>query len=145
MKKLFCSVLVILLSITTLSAEEKVIDQSMLPKSAQSFIAKNYPQDKVSIATMERGMFDKDYKVILTSGVKVEFDGNGDWNEIECKHNSEIPMTIIPAKIADYLKDRFSSNKVVKIEKSNKFIEVELNNDLELKFDSKGNIVEIDS
>ncbi|MFR9534704.1 MAG: PepSY-like domain-containing protein [Rikenellaceae bacterium] len=144
MKKLLCSVVVLLLSIVTLSAEEKVIDQSKLPKSAQTFIAETYPSDKVSIATMERGVFDKDYKVILTSGVKIEFDGDGSWSEIECMRNSEVPMKVIPAHIASYVKANYPKNKVVKIEKSNRAIEVELNNDVELKFNNKGDLVEID-
>ncbi len=145
MKKLLCSVLAVLFSVTTLLAEERVIDQNMLPKSAQSFIAEYYPSEKVSIATMERGVFDKDYKVILTSGVKIEFDGAGKWTEIECKRNSEVPMAVIPAKVAKYIKNKFPTNKVVKIERDNKSTDVELNNDLELKFNSKGNLVEIDN
>lgn len=145
MKKLLCSVVVLLLSVSALSAEEKVIDQNLLPKNAQSFIASNYSSDKVSVATVERGLFDKDYKVILTSGVKIEFDGDGDWSDIECKRNSEVPMSIIPANVASYIQDRFPDNKVVKVERDNKTIEVELDNDVELKFNNKGNLIGFDS
>ncbi|MFI3314306.1 MAG: PepSY-like domain-containing protein [Rikenellaceae bacterium] len=145
MKKLLYSLVVVLLSINTLAAEERVIDQEMLPKSAKSFIEKNYPSDKISIATMERGVLDKDYKVILTSGVKIEFDKSGNWSEIECKRNSEVPMDIIPEKIVTYVKAKFPNNKVLKVEKDHKSIELELDNDLELKFNKKGDLVEVDN
>ncbi len=145
MKKLLCSVLAVLLSIVTVSAEERVIDQSALPKQAQAFIAANYPQEKVSIATMERGVFDKDYKVILSSGVKIEFDGSGSWIEIESKGNSEVSTSLLPTNVAKYIKTRFPDSRVQKVEKDKKFIEVELDNKLDLKFNSKGDLVELDS
>lgn len=145
MKKLLCSLVALLLCFTTSWAEEKVIDQNMLPKAAQSFIKDYYSQDKVSIVTVEKSAFDKDYKVILTSGVKIEFDGSGNWSEIECKRNSQVPLAVIPSYVLSYVKDKFPNSKVQKIEKSKKYVEVELNNNIELKFNSKGKLVEFDN
>ncbi|MFI3333393.1 MAG: PepSY-like domain-containing protein [Rikenellaceae bacterium] len=145
MKKLFFALFALLFSVSTLSAEERVIDHHSLPKTAQQFIATHYAADKVSIATMERGVFDKDYKVILTSGVKLEFDGSGEWTEIECKRNSEVPMKVVPSKVANYVSKRFPKSKIVKIERDKRSVDVELNNDMELKFNNKGDLIEIDS
>lgn len=134
-----------LVSITTLSAEERVIDKSQLPMSAQSFIKEYYPNDKVSLATMEKSVLDKDYKVILTNGVKVEFDGKGNWSSVECKKGSQVPAEIIPANINSYVKSSFPKSKIEKIERDKRFIDIDLNNDIELKFNLKGALVEFDS
>ncbi|MFI3282684.1 MAG: PepSY-like domain-containing protein [Rikenellaceae bacterium] len=145
MKKLLSTVVTLLLSTSVLLAEERVIDQSTLPNGALSFITEHYPNDKITIATMDKELFNKDYSVILTNDVKIEFDDAGKWSEVECKRNSEVPASIIPTKVASYIKDRFPSNKIVKINRDNKSIEVELNNDIELKFNNKGDLVEIDN
>lgn len=145
MRKLLFAIVLLATGTLTAAAEEKVIDQSALPQSAQYFVETHYPEDKISIATSERDLFDKDYKVILTSGVKLEFDSKGNWTEIECKRNSAVPMAVIPAKVAEYVQTRFPSNKIVKIEKSSKRIDVELDNDLELEFNKKGEMVKIDN
>ncbi len=145
MRRLLLALLVSIFSLTNLSAEEKVINQSNLPQKAKTFLAAHYTTHKISIATEERGFFDKDYKVILTNGTKLEFDGDGNWTEIECKNNSNIPLTLAPEKIAKYIKASFPSNTIKKIEKNKKFIEVELNNDIELEFNSNGDLVRVDS
>ncbi len=142
MKKLLFIAVGILFSCSTLSAEERVIDHSALPKVAQQFIENTYPADKISIATEEKNFFDKDYKVILTSGVKIEFDAKGNWSEISCKTNSEVPMTAVPANVSSYVKTNFVNNKITKIEREKNNIDVELDNDIELNF--KGNKVTLD-
>ncbi|MFI3285329.1 MAG: PepSY-like domain-containing protein [Rikenellaceae bacterium] len=145
MKKLLFAIFATLCTITSLSAEERVIDQQSLPKSAQKFISTHYAADKVSIATMERGLFDTDYKVILTNGVKIEFDQKGSWTDIEGKRNREIPMAIVPSKIAKHVSKNFPANKIIQIDRDKRHIDIELDNGLELKFNTKGELIEIDN
>lgn len=144
MKKLIFTAVAVLMSLSTLSAEERVIEQNALPQNVQTFISAHYPTDRVSIATVERSLFEKDYKVILTSGVKIEFDNKGYWTEIDCKRNSEVPVAVVSTPIAQYIKGKFPAEKIKKIEQSRRFTEVELNNGIELTFNNKGNLVELD-
>ncbi len=134
-----------LFAVTTANASEKVISEKELPLKTREFIKTHFADDKISIATVESDIFDKDYKVILTSGTKLEFDSKGNWTEIECKGENSVPEAIIPKKISEYLKSNHKSNTVVKIERSKKRIEVELNNDIELTFNLNGELVEFDS
>ncbi|MFI3266057.1 MAG: PepSY-like domain-containing protein [Rikenellaceae bacterium] len=144
MKKLLF-VATLLLGTLTLSAKDKVIELSELPKSAQSFLSTNYSKDKVSTVTMEQEVFSKEYKVVLASGIKVKFDKNGDWTQVECKRNGQVPASIVPAYVANYVKSKFPSSSITKIEQENKSVEVELDNNVELKFNSKGELVKIDN
>lgn len=144
MKKLLFAAIALLFSVTTLSAEERVIEKKSLPKSAQTFIATHYGKDKVSVATIEKDLFETDYKVILTSGVKIEFDEKGNWTDIEGRRNSEIPKALVPDYIKSYVKSNFSSNKIIKIERDKKTTEVELDNGMELKFNSSGKLIKVD-
>ncbi len=145
MKKLIFLVAMMILGVTSLSAQERAIDENMLPSSAKNFLSTYYPTEKVSIATLESSMMEKDYKVILTSGVKVEFDKAGVWSSVECKGRSYVPFEAVPQPIAQYVKGRFPDNKIVKIERDKRETEVELDNDIELKFNSKGEFITFDN
>ncbi|MFI3239540.1 MAG: PepSY-like domain-containing protein [Bacteroidales bacterium] len=145
MKKLLLALVALTISLTASASEERVIDQTALPQAAQKFIETYYPADKVAIATVEKSLFDKDYKVIMTSGIKLEFDGKGAWTEIECKRNGSVPMAEVHPSVAQYVKDRFPENKIVKIERTKKTIEVELNNDIDLDFNSNGQLIKFDN
>lgn len=145
MKKILFVVVAMLLSIPSLFAEERVINEKALPKNAKAFIAEHFKMDKISIATEERDGFGKDYKVILTSGVKIEFDKNGNWTDVECKRNRAIPAKIVPEKIAKYVKGRFPSNVITQIDRDRRGIEVELNNGVELKFNNNGDLIKFDN
>ena len=57
---------------------------------------------------------------------------------------SHIPPAIIPEVIQDLNKKNYSSNKVVKIEKEIRDYEIKLDNGLEITFDLKGNLIDID-
>lgn len=83
------------------------------------------------------------YDVILTDGTNVEFNHKGEWKEIK-RHGLPIPPAIIPEVIQDLIKKNYSSNKVVKIEKEIRDYEIKLDNGLEMTFDLKGNLIDID-
>ncbi|MFI3292376.1 MAG: PepSY-like domain-containing protein [Rikenellaceae bacterium] len=144
MKKLLFATLSLVLSIASIEAQERIIEQSQLPKAAQSFLSTYYPSDKVSVATVERDGFDKDYSVLLVNGVKIEFDKNGDWMDVDCNKNY-VPEPIVPTNIAKEVESRFPSCKIVKIERDKRYFEVELDNKVELKFNNKGELIEVDN
>ncbi|MFR9602655.1 MAG: PepSY-like domain-containing protein [Rikenellaceae bacterium] len=141
MKKILFAIIAVLSTVPTLWADEKVIDQSALPQSAQTFVSTHYPSDKVSISTMERDGFTRSYKVILTNGVKVEFDDKGDWTEVKSKGKQGVAESVVPDAISQYVKDKFPSNRIVQIERDKRTIEVELNGDIDLTFNLKGDFI----
>ena len=70
-----------------------------------------------------------------------------DREEIDCTHSShytEVPSALIPDKISKYLQQYHEGRHVVKLPKSKKKWEVELDNGLEIDFDKNMNAIEID-
>ena len=55
-----------------------------------------------------------------------------------------IPGALVPAVIAEYVQTRFPGQIIVKIDKERYGYEIELGNDLELKFDKSGRLVSVD-
>ena len=127
-KLLILAAAVFALGTSTVSADnDRPISVSELPEKAQQFIRQHFPNEKVSFAKMERELFDTTYEVIFTSSSKVEFLKNGDWKEVDCKY-STVPAAIIPQQI----------------DRDKRDYEVKLTNGLELTFDLKFNLIDID-
>ena len=88
-------------------------------------------------------MFYKSYDVVFASGEKLEFDKSGDWTEVKCK-TGEVPAAIIPEAILKYVKANYPDAKVLEIEHDSEGYEIKLSNRLEIKFNDKFQVVDID-
>ena len=145
MKKLFF-LLVCLFTIQTVAFadNDKPIQINQMPATAQQFIKQHFSGQKVAMAKVESDFFDKSYEVIFTSGNKIDFDKKGNWKEVNCKF-SFVPNAIIPVAIQNYVKTNYPETKILKIDKDKKDYEVTLSNRIELKFDLKFNLIDIDN
>lgn len=123
---------------------DKPIKVNQLPAKAQEFMRQHFAASKVAIAKSESELFSKTYTVIFTSGDKLDFDGKGIWTEVDCKQ-STVPVKIVPVAILNYVKTNYPQANILKIEHSEKRYEVKLSNKLELEFDSKFNIIDVDN
>lgn len=123
---------------------DKAIRTDQLPELAQQFIKQHFAGNNVAIAKMESDLFSKSYDVIFANGNKVEFDKAGEWKEIDCKY-SMVPSAVIPDAIRKYVTANYPDAKIVKIERDKKDYEVKLSGGLELKFDLKFNLINIDN
>lgn len=145
MKKLVAVVACLFALLTVAKADnDKAIKVDQLPKQAQQFIQEHFAGNNVAIAKMESGLFSKDYDVIFANGNKVEFDKDGVWKEVDCKY-SLVPSAIIPNAISKYVAANYPEAKVVKIDRDKKDYEVKLSGGLELKFDLKFNLINIEN
>ena len=128
-------------SVTTF-ASDRIIPKEQLPAAAQTFIQKTFPGQTVSYAKID---FDgrKTYEVRLSNGTEVEFDKNGTWDKVDCNY-SAVPAELVPANIANSVKSSFPDAVIVKIDKERYGYDIELSNDLELKFNKSGQMLSID-
>ena len=144
MKKwIFMLVYVLGVQTMALADNDKPIQIGQLPTKAQTFITTYFKHHKVALAKMESGLFYKSYDVIFTNGEKLEFDKSGDWTEIQCKM-SEVPMQAVPAEIRSYVSSTYPEAKILEIERDGKEYEVKLSNRLEITFNNKFQVIDID-
>jgi hypothetical protein len=120
-------------------------------KKAQAineFVRAYFPDTEV-IANIKDGL---DCDVTLSDYTQIEFDGNIagkklEWDEVNCKHSTvhtAVPAALIPTEIADYVSRLHSEQRIVKIAKDFRGWEIELSNGIEIEFDSKFRVREID-
>ena len=124
-------------------ANDRIIPVNQLPEAAQKFVKATFPGQTISYATVDMDFGSKTYEVRLDNCVEIEFDKNGTWDKVDCNYNA-VPAHLIPASIAMYVKTQFADATVVKIDKDRNGYNVELSNDLELRFNKHGQLIDID-
>jgi hypothetical protein len=144
MKKIMSVLAVLFLALNVACAnEDRPIQVEQLPAAAQKFIKAHFPDLKISYAKIDDELVYKEYEVMFADGVKIEFNGDGEWKDVDCKFGA-VPAAIIPKKIASYVAKNYPDAKIIKIDRDRRDYEVSLSNRLELTFDMKFNLVEID-
>ena len=107
------------------------------------FVTQHFPN-----ATVQMVMPDEDdIDVVLNDYTKIEFRLNNEWKKVDCEHSTTftaVPATIVPEQITAYVNANFPSAIIKKLEKKFRGWEIELNNGLELKFNSNFKVMEID-
>lgn len=119
------------------------INVNQLPEKAQTFLATYFPEAKVSLARKEFDVTELSYDVIFTNGNKVEFDRKGEWTEVDCL-TQPLPAGIVPAAIDKVIKEQYPDAKATKIERDRREIDVKLSNRVELTFNKKMQLIDID-
>ncbi len=142
-KLLFLFVCLFTLQTVVKADDDKPIQVTQMPKAAQQFIKQHFADSKVALAKMENDLLSKSYEVIFTDGNKIEFDKKGNWEEVNCKFTS-VPLQVIPQPIQQYINTNYPDTKVLVIERDSKDYEVKLSNRVELKFDLKFKLIDID-
>ena len=132
-----------LASSTLVSCKDIIISPDKLPVAAQSFIKEYYPETAISYAKKDADLTKTTYEVTLQDGTEIDFNSKGEWDKVDCKR-AAVPAALVPAFIAEYVQTSFPGQIIVKIDKERYGYEIELGNDLELKFDKNGNLLNID-
>ena len=125
-------------------ADDTPITADRLPAAVKTFVAQKFPAQKILFAEKDSGFFEKTkYEVRLDDGTKIELFKDGTWNKVENKQKG-VPASFIPKGIADYVRANYATTPVIKVDKEHYGYDVELANDLELKFNEQFQLVGMD-
>ena len=122
----------------------KPINVSELPVKAQTVLNRHFKHQNVALVRVETGITNKTYDVILQNGTKLEFDKRGNVIEIDCKQGAAVPGKLIPQAISKYLQNNYPRQTVRKIEFNKNEYEVELTNGLDITFNKRFQVTDID-
>ncbi|BFK46655.1 PepSY-like domain-containing protein [Alistipes sp. i18-0019-D1] len=126
------------------AGRDKAVSLGELPRRAQQFIREHFPAEEVAYAARkEREAFDAKYEVVFVGGMKVEFYRNGTWKEVDCRGRS-IPKGVVPVPILNKVRELYGDVAVQEIDHDRRDFEVRLANGLELTFDLRYRLLEID-
>ena len=123
--------------------DDRRIHYSELPAQAQAFVKQYFATERVQYVTLDKGVVSDEYKVVFESGKRVEFDGAGNWVEVDCR-NEAVPAAIIPKQIASYVAQHHHNHTIVELKRERHEWEAKLSNGRELTFDKRGKLVDVD-
>ena len=145
MKKIIIALLIMAAGVSVASARDTYSrNAGVLPAAARNFIAKNF-KATVSLIKIDSGTFGgKDYEVILTDGSEIDFDGSGNWKDIEVRRGNKVPDAIVPELTRRYVKANHRKASIVGIERERGGFKVELSDGSELETDRTGAFLRYD-
>lgn len=145
MKKLLFTLSLFIASFTLIACDDDddlIISVKDLPTISQTFLQTHFPLHEA--VRVEQ---DKDgYDVYLKNGFEIDFTLTGEWDDIDGR-GQEIPasiMALIPEAISSYVKTNYPNQFIVEVNKEYFGYEIDLNNNIELEFDTNGNFLRID-
>lgn len=153
MKKLLKVSLLLIITLFVFNAcsddddsDDFIVAYESLPAASQTFVATHFKDVAVSLVK-ERYVAESDgtyYSVYLAGGYEIDFKKSGEWVSVD-HPTTELPQSVVkllPAITQEYLTTNFATAKVLEIEKLiSGGYEVELNNDIDLIFDSTGKFI----
>ena len=125
------------------AGNDKPISVSTLPTKAQILLTNYFGNQKVALATIESGIVNRSYDVVLQNGTKLEFNKKGELTEIDYKQGV-VPVKLIPLSIKNYLQNNYPRQSVKKLEIKKNEYEVELSNGMDLTFNKHFQLIDID-
>ncbi|QWU80143.1 hypothetical protein DU472_02270 [Campylobacter novaezeelandiae] len=128
------NIIISLILFNYLSAD-MIISFDSLPQNSKEFI-KKYFKAPVGIVQQDKNS----YEVYLSDGTELEFSKDGSWKEIEAKI-IPIDLDILPANIANIIKNEFKDTKAREIEKKINYYKIKLVNNIKVLIDFNGTIL----
>lgn len=144
MKKLIVTLCALAVTSPLLAGDDRPITMEQLPAAAREFVKTHFNGVRVALSTVDRELMDTTYEVFFADGRKVEFDGRGQWKEIDCKH-SRVPDGTVPAAILAHIEANYEGRTVTEINRDRRDYEVQLDGGPELTFDTRFRLIEIDN
>ena len=148
MKKLLLglSFLLAIAVFTVSCSKDDNVNEVVLPSKANTFLSAKFKgANIVKLSKVNDNQTKKEFEVILDNGIKVEFDKDGNWVEIEAvKDDGTIPNEFVPAKILAYVTLNYPNLGVNSIEIEDDGYEIELTDGTDLDFDLEGDFIKID-
>jgi len=142
-KSILVALVAVVCSLIACADNDQLITFAQLPAPAQTTVKQYFDEANVAFCTMDREWFGKEYKVRFNDGTELKFEGDGSIHKIDCQFRA-VPDALIPEVVLQQVKAQFPQAVIVEWGKDDWGWKAELNNQLELKFNSKYQMIGID-
>lgn len=139
----FAALLCMTMQTVSTFAQDVAVPTTQLPEAAKAFVQQYFPGQVIDYAVLDSDFDGDAYETCLNNGVEIDFDLAGNWEKVDCNYDA-VPYELIPSAIANYVNANYGGFNIVKIDKEHYGYEVELSNDIELKFTADGQLLAYD-
>ena len=142
-KSFFVAMVAFVCSLSACADSDQLITFAQLPAAAQATVKQYFDEGNIAFCTMDREWFGKEYKVQFNDGSEIKFEGDGSLHKVDCKFRA-VPEALVPEIVRQQISAQFPQAVIVEWGKDDWGWKAELNNKLELKFNSKYQMTGID-
>ena len=144
MKKFLLVALIALgCSLSACADHDQLITFAQLPAVAQETVRKYFDEAQVSFCTLDREFFGKEYNVHFNDGTEIKFEGDGSVHKVDCKFRA-VPDDLVPAVVRQQCAAMAPQAVIIEWGKDDWGWKAELSNKLEIKFNSKLQMIGVD-
>lgn len=144
MKKVILTAVVSTAFIALTSCEkETVLTSSQIPIEISEYVSLHFSDHQILQVVKDVDGIIKTYDVLLDDNISLEFNRKKEIIDIDA--DIQLPESVIPAKISQYVTSNFPDNFITDWELEGKHQQVGLNNDLDLEFTMGGDFIRIDN
>lgn len=143
MKKHILTLAAVLFFSLTTFAQSGMTKFEQLPATAQEFVKTYFSEYKIQYIFKDKEFADVDYKVRFEDGTEIEFNAKGEWTDVSSKQKC-IPTGFILKEITNYVEMNHKDMCITDVEREFNRITIELNDNLEIEFNSKGKLISYD-
>ncbi len=138
------SLMATLFAFTFSSCDEETIKPvSELPSEIKSYIATHFPNNSVLQVVEDKDGLTKHYSVLLSDSINLDFNRKKEIIDIDGM--KQLPNSVIPEKMLQYVTTNFPSNYITDWELEDKNQQIQLDNGLDLEFKMNGEFIRIDN
>lgn len=123
--------------------DEVVVSTTDLPTEITNYVSTHFPDNDILQVTKEKEGDRDAYELTLEGNIDLDFNGNNEITDID--GISELPDSVIPTEISQYVDENYPDNAITDWELEDGHQQVELDNRVELEFDPNGGFLRIDS
>lgn len=123
--------------------KEEVIPSTDLPSEITSYISTHFPNNSIVQVIKDRDGLTKTYDILLSESISLEFNRKKEIIDIDGV--AQLPNSVIPEKILQYVTTNYPTNFITDWELDDKNQQVQLDNGLDLEFKMNGDFLRIDN
>ncbi len=120
--------------------DDLVITEQQLPSTAKTFLTDYYPSVKVTKVKKDKD----EYEVTLSNAHRIDFNLAGEWQDVDAPKGQSIPSGFYPSAIDTYIEENLNGVGINEISREAYGYDVELVNDLDLRFSTTGAFLDFD-
>ncbi|PWH84940.1 PepSY-like domain-containing protein [Brumimicrobium oceani] len=119
--------------------KEKIVPMEDMPSEVTDYATTHFPNNAIVQSIVDKDGFTKTYELILEGSFSLEFNRAKEIIEIDGIY--ELPNSVIPTKISEYVKANYPTSIITgwALEDNNQ--EVEIDNKIELNFNKNGDFL----
>ena len=139
MNKMFLLIFALFLTSCT---KDVILTEQEVDSKIMSFVETHFPGETIIQAVKDKDFLHKSYDVWLTNNIYLEFNRKHD--VIEIGSEKQLPDSVVPAKILEFVKNKYPTLFITDWSLDDNRQEVELSNDLNLIFNKSGDFLRIE-